>query len=165
MLKEITRPEMLKGWNDYTNQTKTARAFARDLLPLLRFREGTQPRTPSAFFDCFAFTSSSSVAALFWCNGGATMKNAPALRFWYIAITTDGAPVAAFLEYDENGDEIGERFYIKDKKQTAQPFRAYINTQPATPADVAALLHDVQTGRAHIREQKHTPRGLYVYTV
>lgn len=77
MLKEIKRPETLKEWNDYTNQTKTARAFARDLLPLLRFRD---------------------------------------------------------------------------------------DTQPATPADVAALLHDVQTGRAHIREQKHTPRGLYVYT-
>lgn len=113
---------LLQSWegrytpeNDYLKNKSIARKAARKLFQnnLLVFEQGEKPRTAAEFFDGMPYTSSSAFAAI-WagCNWQISKRGDKNLYLDGIAITDKGEAVVVWTEYNENREEIGEKYEI-----------------------------------------------------
>lgn len=106
---------LLRSWgygDEYEKNEKRAKEGARRLLEFYRpkFLHGDRPHTVADFFDCLPYTSTSDFAAV-WANCNFEIQiNGGILKG--IALSSIGEPVAVLIQYDENGNETGARYFI-----------------------------------------------------
>lgn len=100
---------------EYTKNTRIAKNAARKLFlsGALVFECGEKPRTAAEFFEGMPYTSTGIFAAI-WagCNWQISNRGQKNLYLDGIAITDEGKAVAIWKEYNEHGEETGEKHQI-----------------------------------------------------